>query len=413
MKLDYIGVMYMEPTKSPPLDEAAIRAYLASTDSHDIKQEKGRLVVAGDHLEFRPLKTHEAMRALLGFGPAAFSNVIKFCTDETKHIKISDSDKNTLRNKIETYNSTHFFIKKISDRDIKFLFGEGRGEQKGKGAIASTHKPDAGEITYVKGEKRTKELIPTEKEPLARGSKGVVHVHRDDSKLVVKKMGGKEEIRDEYLIGAKLDHPNIVKTRKLFIKKYPDKTKYKLVMDRINGTPLTSFYHNSVKKLSKEEANSLLSQAKECCLYLFDQKVGWGDVNDENVIVTSDESHPEKRNLKLIDFEYWKTIEDPQERALQLLLGSMEIAGWIVKSSFLRAHPDLVNRDREQAIIFPKEFFGCKINLSQILSTRGTGFYSKEKWMINLKNKISNMNENEIRDLLASYFSSINLDLKM
>jgi hypothetical protein len=119
----------MEPARQQPsLDQLAVDLYLKSSkESAEDVQEKGkkdtpekggRLVLTkdGKHLVCRPLVWHESLRALFGFGPAAFKNVIAFVD---QYINLAPSQKFELLDKIKTYNKTHLEIKKISTSTLQ------------------------------------------------------------------------------------------------------------------------------------------------------------------------------------------------------------------------------------------------------------------------------------------------------
>lgn len=151
---------------------------------------------------------------------------------------------------------------------------------------------------YVKNETRSKDLVPTVKTILGKGSKGEVFIHRQNENWVVKKSA--LSLVHEFDLGKFLNHPNIVKLHTLFIKYYPTfpiKRKYKLVMDRITGNHLRTCYGTH---LPKETIISLITQAKDCCLYLFDHKVKWRDLHGENVFFD-----PKEEKLTFADFELW------------------------------------------------------------------------------------------------------------
>lgn len=253
-------------------------------------------------------------------------------------------------------------------------------------------------IVYTQGITKTKDIIPAKKERLGKGHSSQVFEHRYNESLVIKKSG--HSLEKEYEIGLFLDHPHLVKMRRLYLKQYPTKTKYKLVIDKIHGQTISRYYRGS-KKLSNEIVNKLFSQVLDCCLYLFKQKVGWADVNDGNIYVLDKEN-----NLMLADFDKWRVIEDSKLRAWQLLLGSMEIVGWIVRSSSQLA----VNNhfQLESEILFPQEFFEEKIDLTQILSIFGITLYAKTPWFQKIQDKITSMNDNEIMQFFIDYFNNVN-----
>ncbi len=67
-------------------------------------------------------------------------------------------------------------------------------------------------------------------------------------------------------------------------------------MDKIVGTKCSGYYQGNVDKLSLEEVCKTLQQAKECCLYLFEKRVAWSDLNKGNIFITT-----AGKNLMLCD----------------------------------------------------------------------------------------------------------------
>lgn len=258
-------------------------------------------------------------------------------------------------------------------------------------------------MTYVKGAIKTRELIPTQKMALGRGKFAKVYEHREISSLVVKK--SKIAMEKEFEIGTQLCHPNLVKVHQLYIKETPEGNIYKLVMDKIPGKTLSCYYYQS-EKLSFEVARQLISQAQDCCLYLFKQKVSWNDLNDGNLFAISHPSQDEW-NLMITDFGAWSIMDDSPKRALYLLLGAMEAVGWIVKSSSFRAN-NKKNPEQEHPIIFPPKFFGEQIRLIQIVSCFGPYAHENRPWMQRIKEKMANMKEEEgLEALLKDYFDEV------
>ncbi len=260
-------------------------------------------------------------------------------------------------------------------------------------------------IVYIKGETKTQDLVPTEKHVLGKGKSGRVHQHLTKASLVVKK--SIQDLGHEYEIGARLNHPNLVRVYRLYIKHYQDQDspkpdKYKLVMRKINGSTISKYYGGE-EKISDEIVKRLIQQAEDCCLYLFDQGIAWGDVNNGNIFINH------KGNLMLADFGHWHSFPNSQAKTLQLLMGAMEIVGWIVKSSNLRVdnqkHPE-----EEKGVIFPKVFFGEQLNYPQILSFFGANIYDSKPWMQRIKAKMEHMNDQGMKKFLQSYFAQVLLN---
>jgi serine/threonine protein kinase len=261
-------------------------------------------------------------------------------------------------------------------------------------------------IIYYKDEKRTRDLIPAQKEWIGRGSSSKVYLLRDCSSKVVKKIWPTSAFKistsygvmNEFNLGVRLSHRHLVKYHLLFIKKNTHMERkvgdlYKLVMDKIEGKILRDFQRSPI---SNETVVKLLSQAQNCCLYLYGQKVAWADVNPGNIYILQD-----NKELMLADFEFWATIENRKERALQLLLGSMELVGNMIKSSSRK------DDDKKYLILFPKDFFGEQIKLNRIAS-HDLKKYENDKWMKNMKTKIAAMEtDEEILSVLKEYFNHV------
>lgn len=271
-------------------------------------------------------------------------------------------------------------------------------------------------ILYSQGQKEIQRQVSVQKLPdgmdelhpvvLGTGSEGTVYIRRIQESHAVKKSF--YDIHFEYMIGMLLQHPNLNKTHRLYIKHYDSSlhvtsqpVKYKLVMDKIEGVRLADIYRNRAPKLPNEVVQQLLKQAEDCCLYLFDQNITWKDVNAQNIFVTKD------NQLKICDFGYWKRESDSQKKAISLLLGSMELVGWIMinTKSFPEAadDPDLL-----QNILFPSECFDpqTKPPHTRIYSNEAYK-YKEEAWLQNLKQKLSKMNDGEKQAFLKNYFKRV------
>lgn len=253
-------------------------------------------------------------------------------------------------------------------------------------------------ISYIKGKIKTKELIPTKKEKLGKGTSGIVHVAKNDSSKIVKKSN--INIEKEYKIGKKLNHINLMKTDQLYIKKYQNgkKTKYKLVAEKITGRQLSNIY-NLNKKNSKDVTLKLIEQAKDlCCNYLFDENIVWKDVNAENLFIEK-----ESNKLKIIDFGHWEEIEEPNEKTFSLLTGAMEICGWIVKTSTLRERGK--QQELENKILFFESMM--RDRPYQVMSI-STSFKNPTSWEASLIEEIKKTTNNQERKkLLADYFDHV------
>ncbi len=253
-------------------------------------------------------------------------------------------------------------------------------------------------VVYKKWEIRTRDIIPTEKIPLGEGSSGSVHQHRTNTDLVVKKSYDKLELEQEYEIGYRLDHPNLVKMHQLHIKEPEtgESKKYKLTMDKIDGKTLWSLRENQ-QQISPKVAVELVLQAKNCCLYLLDQQVSWEDLNPDNIFMTT-----KGNRLVLIDFAYWHKFPDLRTGAMELLLGSMAIAREIVTT--VSGIHNKETSDAVQEMIFPKDFFGYEPpnNIPALLER-----CKKTPWVEDTLNKIAIMSEKEIETFFNNYFDLV------
>lgn len=239
---------------------------------------------------------------------------------------------------------------------------------------------------------------------LGEGSEGTVYVRRLQASHAIKKSF--YNIQNEYILGILLKHPNFNKTHRLYIKRYEEtqkvrhpQLKYKLVMDKIEGVRLTEIYGDQAPKLSDAVVKSLLQQAEDCCLYLFDQNIAWKDVNSKNIFVT------EENQLKICDFGYWKKQTDPQKKTLSLLLGSIELVEWILKSAqSLPDHPS-----PNQDIVFPKECFDEQMipHEHEHIYSIDDYKYKEEAWLQKIQQKLEKMTDKEKQDFLKNYFKKV------
>ncbi len=154
---------------------------------------------------------------------------------------------------------------------------------------------------YRKGEIKTSELIPTDRnQVLGSGLFGKVIVHKTNPHLVVKKSGC--SLRTEYALGKMMDHPNLVKSIELFEKIEQDGSiYYKLVMNRIQGKPISEYFPID-QKLPHQKIKTLLIQAFSVCLYVFKKNIFWADLSPQNVYV-------DENGLLIGDFGFWRLFE--------------------------------------------------------------------------------------------------------
>lgn len=242
-------------------------------------------------------------------------------------------------------------------------------------------------IEYKKGERKTSSVAPTVKKALGDGGYGTIYQHREIDNMVVKKSFN--NLEQEFTIGYTLDHSSLNKSKVFVIKKYDDSTKYKIVMDKINGKLVID------TNLDAETAIDLLKQAKDCCRYLYGKKVFWKDINPGNIFLTNGNS------LKICDFGAWDIAQHAGSRAVHLLIGAIEIAQNIIEQT---KFPD------KKAIVLPKDFFdGEQLNI-WIASILLNDF--SQDWIQNVVKKLKKLDPSKYPDYLDSYFDSVINELK-
>lgn len=260
-----------------------------------------------------------------------------------------------------------------------------------KELLADNSPPKA--IKYNKGEK----ILNINKEKkLGKGTEATFYEHGGDSSLAVKII----DDTNEYELGAKLDHPVLAKTYNLYTKEYPDQRspKNRIVMDKVEGTNLTT-YQKSDKTISTAQAIHLLGQAKDCCSYLYREGICWRNINEGNIFIED-----ASKDLKLINFGDWHAETSPNKRTEALLLGAMEITGWIVRNSAL-VKTNIDNKDRELAIkiMFPEKFFeNEQLDIYQVSSMHPI-FYANTPWVA----KIHEMEDDKLILHLQGYFDHV------
>lgn len=256
-------------------------------------------------------------------------------------------------------------------------------------------------IHYNKNVERTATLIPTKKDSqLGSGGTGTVLVSREDENRAVKKAVN-VSLENEYEIGQVVSqNPLFVQTHNLYIKHYDEyDTIHKLELERVHGRALTGYYQNFDVKLKKQTALNALESLKEGIEFLYDENIAWLDINDGNILVTNEGT------IKICDYQYWEKQEDKNVLTKKLLVGSMEITGWVLKSSFLRYQ----SKKSVANIQFPSSFFDRKINIpSQIISLRTN--YDGD-WLNNLN--INGLKTDKARkEFLIKYIDAVIEELK-
>lgn len=275
------------------------------------------------------------------------------------------------------------------------------------------HKEIAPPLVHKKGEDPEGRVHKDKGQPaLGKGAYGeVVHVRGVNNQVMKKALpvDNPEGLKGEYAIGARLDHPNLVKIHALQIKEYEGgEAKHKLVMDKIEGKPL-DHYRLGSEKLSQTQFLRLMDQAKECCTYLYDQNVYWGDVNNGNIFVEGETNAP---TLRLCDYGNWREERDIDKKAKGLLLGAMELTGWLVRGA-----AQIRDNDIKYGIIHPQAFFDAEIK-HQILTADfrhpdrapipGADLHDEKVWMQAMMARIKEMkSDDEIKAFLGAYFDAV------
>ena len=255
-------------------------------------------------------------------------------------------------------------------------------------------------ITYIKGETKTRDIIPTKKEVLGASHFNQVHEHQELSTLVVKK--SKYSLEEEYKIGVKLNHSHFVKVHNLYMKKLLDgKSKNKLLMDKVEGQTLGAYNYKN-QRISNETVQRLLEQAKHCCLYLSNQDIIWKDLNSGNIFIVPNKNEPHCDDLMLIDFEAWKTVENPKTCTYHLLMGAIQLVGGIISTSSLG-----YDLKKQAQIILPQEFFGRQILFSEAFLIEPLYLFCPSGEQTKILKKIETLNDVECQNFLSDYFNQV------
>lgn len=280
-------------------------------------------------------------------------------------------------------------------------------------------------------EKNTGEKVEGQEKPakkiLGQGEKAKVFTSRQDSNLV-EKISTSEDISRDYLIGAQLDFPTIVKVKGLYIKEHHPVNetdnykilKYKIFMEKIEG----STFHKLHDSLNEVEILKLLDEAKNTMLYLFEKKISWSDIHSNNIILT-----PEK-NLKICDLGQWKEEDDNLNLTKNLFVGAMEIVSGILHSyeGYRSAQEKFKNLEYELKysekttpediknlnakvegllkMIYPQKIFG-KNGPNRVVRT---GYYiDKTHWMKPLLKEMRLIGNDEVKlkEFLSRYVDAV------
>lgn len=261
--------------------------------------------------------------------------------------------------------------------------------------------PDIAKVQYLAKEviyykKGDKNIIPTVKNNiLGSGSTGSVYIHRNNENHVVKKGQDSISLEKEFRIGEVLNHhPLFVKTHNLFVKQYENTVKHKLELERVYGITLNRLCEIDDLRLRKKTTLELFASLREGIEFLYNQGIGWDDVNRGNIIITKD------GNIKICDYGKWIIISDKNELTKYLFLGLMQMTGTLIEASFL-SYNNYVNIIRfiYPSSIFPNNFFQMQIRTPY-------NYYFDEGWFNNLK--IDDLkNDKERIDFLNQYIDAV------
>lgn len=250
--------------------------------------------------------------------------------------------------------------------------------------------PSPREVTecrrYMKGITKTYTLVPAQKRELGRGATSKVHIHATHPEWVVKKAIG-VSLADEYAFGVRLRHPMLVAQHGYFVKDFPNgATKDKIVMDRIEGQTINNFY-NTGGTLDNDTLGRFILAVADCARYLFEEGVIWGDLNHGNIFIT-----PDKKMVKVIDYERWVTEENRAYRATGLMLGAITILKRLMSVAEIYKGGDRV----AESIILPMSFFGTHATLRDPRGLKNL-----------LEQKFFSLEDSQIPAELQSYFDAV------
>lgn len=259
---------------------------------------------------------------------------------------------------------------------------------------------------YAKGEMATQKIIPyNKKETLGKGMFASVHRVRGKEGIVLKRVlskNGREAMR-EFSIGAQLDHKNLVKFTKLYLKEHKGKRDSwgrlllsgKIEMEEIQGRSLGRKDRGS-EKLSDDVVCRVLNEAKDLLVYLFDSRVIGADINAGNILITQD-------SFQICDLSEWKVEKESKLCANKLMWSAMEIAGWLIRTSMLRAN-NVENLPLETSIIFPEGHLDYKESRTQVTTL---WWNAADPLALHLAKKMQSMSDQELKAYLTGYFDAV------
>lgn len=210
-------------------------------------------------------------------------------------------------------------------------------------------------IEFEKGKAKIGDFISIDKTNIiGKGTDTIVYSHKDNPDIAIKKtQKTTKNLSNEYYIGYKIDHPNVTKSYALYIKKYPDEKNYMknyLELYRIKGVPIANFFEQPTK-LPHQVIQNLIKEAKDCCLYFYDNNIVWDDIHGENVFI-------ENNHLKLIDFGRWKVEENVNRRTQSLHARALTLFRLILESSTISDEKKSNIRREDEIYAAAKAKFG-------------------------------------------------------
>lgn len=289
--------------------------------------------------------------------------------------------------------------------------------------------PEPQIISYTKGILKTEKLnISTggQANKLGKGMCGEVFRLKEQKGWVLKKTHGDNQ--KEWEIAVRIRSCiTFVEPGNFYIKtkKNSEGSEYKLTkmqMKEIQGSTIENIrddlyrsegFKQGFIRIYKQDLSKLLKEAKESCLYLFDQKVAWKDVNAQNIFISP---RNEDKHLRVIDYGFWNIYEDGNEEKLsiELFLGSIELVSWLLKVT-----EDLPEKKDKYSFVYPKTFFGKDCSgVGHVHSLRLINTSETEAMLTSFKaklkqtklfpwQKLETKSSAEMREVLENYFDAV------
>ena len=335
---------------------------------------------------------------------------------------------------------TKLFQALVSGKENKYQTLTGRINSFAKRLIKSqTRNINDVPIQYYqkKSQHKTDQTKKTPKVFLGKGLYGSVTVDKDDTGIAVKK--SEKNISRDFLIGAQLDHPNIVKMKGLYIKEQnPTEDggtykilKYKVFMEKLEGK---TFYRIGEEGfLDQNGISKLLEETKSIMIHLFEKKISWLDIHSNNILLTPDKS------LKICDLGSWKEETSNIELTKHLLVGAMEVVPTIIQASTkykaahekfetlrdqLNSYSTVSSHDKKiyeaekrkmLKMMYPPKLFGKLIPKGFVKTDHyNIKAFDKVDWMKPLAAKIQKIgnNEKKLKEFLSKYIDAVIEGLK-